>query len=257
MWRSGCSRKTSNDAPSGAHNYPFTILERRLDKNNDGEGTMLELEMRGCEMRTQKAAWLLAAVVVAAGCATATVFSSTWRNPATKPVRLEGQKVVALVIYTGETTRRMAEDAVAGQITARGAQGVAAWTILPTAEMQDEAKTRAALAQAGAVGVITMEVVGQDRDSRSQNVSMSLGSASRGSFWANYNWAWRNSFHSGPSPTQRVWVETLLYSLEPDELVWAGRSRTVNTNALAALFGEVANAAAREMDLAGLIKGPS
>ena len=55
-------------------------------------------------MLTRRA--LLLFVMVIAGCATATGFSSTWRNPATKPIRLEGQKVVALVISTHDTTRR-------------------------------------------------------------------------------------------------------------------------------------------------------
>jgi hypothetical protein len=208
-------------------------------------------------MQIPKAVWLLVGIVIgAAGCATATGFSSTWRNPETKPVRLEGQKVVALVISTQETTRRAGEDTVAGQITALGAQGVAAWTILPTADMQSEDKAKAALAKAGAVGVVTMEVVAQGRDTRSPNFGVTMRQASRGTFWGNYRWAWGNTWYSGPPPTTSVWVETLLYSLEPDELLWAGRSRTVNPNAVSAVFGEVANAAAREIERAGLIKGP-
>jgi hypothetical protein len=207
-------------------------------------------------MQIPKTVWLLGMVIVAAGCATATGFSSTWRNPETKPVRLEGQKVVALVISTQETTRRAGEDTVAGQITALGAQGVAAWTILPTADLQSEDKAKAALAKAGAVGVVTMEVVAQGRDTRSPNFGMTMRHASRGTFWGNYRWAWQNTWHSGPPPSTSVWVETLLYSLEPDELLWAGRSRTVNPNTVSAVFGEVANAAAREIERAGLIKGP-
>jgi hypothetical protein len=207
-------------------------------------------------MQTQRAAWLLGAIVLAAGCTTSTAFSSTWLNPQREPIRLEGQKVVVLVINTGETTRRTAEDMVAGQITAQGAQGVASWTILPTADMQDEEKTRAALSASGAVAVVTMEIVDRDRDNRSPNFSMSMSHGSQRSFWANYHWAWRNTWHSGPAPNTRVWVETLLYSLAPDELLWSGRSRTVATSDASAVFAEVANAAAREVEMAGLIKGP-
>ena len=46
----------------------------------------------------------------------------------------------------------------------------------------------------------------------------------------------------------------MLYSLEPDELLWAGRSRTVNPGAAEGLFAEVANAAANEIEKAGLLK---
>jgi hypothetical protein len=164
-------------------------------------------------------------VVLAAGCAT-TGFNSTWRNPEIGPVRLDGQKVVVLVISTQETLRRDAEDTVAAQITARGAQGVAAWTILPTADMQNEERARAAFAQAGAAAVVTMEVIAMDRDRRSPNLSMSISSGRSRSFWSHYRWSWQYAWHSGPPPSTNVWVETLVHSLQPDELLWGGRSRT-------------------------------
>lgn len=209
-------------------------------------------------MQTPRAVLMFGLAIVAAGCATATGFSSTWRNPATKPIKLEGQKVVVLVITTQETTRRAAEDKVAAQLTARGAQGIASWTLVPTADMQSEERVRAALVKAGAVGVVTMEVVAQVRDApRQPNFHMTMSHASRGSFWGNYRWAWGNSWHTGPPPSTSVWVETLVYSLEPDELLWGGRSRTVNPSAFPAMFSEVADAAAAEIDRAGLIKAPA
>ena len=195
------------------------------------------------------------AIVVAAGCATTTVFTSTWRNPETKPVTLAGQRIVALVISTQDTTRRTGEDKVAAQITAEGGQGVPAWTILPTVDMQNEEKVRAAFAQSGAVAVLTMEIVPVNPDSRSSNIQLSVGTATHRSFWGHYRWAWNSTWHSGPPPRRNVWVESLLYSLGRDELLWAGRSRTVNPTAVAAVFAEVADAAAREMERAGLLKG--
>jgi hypothetical protein len=214
-------------------------------------------------MRSSKTGWVsgtISATVVAlgaAGCATSTGFQSTWRNPEISAVRLEGQKVIALVISTQETTRRSAEDQVAAQITARGAQGIASWTILPTADMQNEERARAALTKAGAVAVVSMEIVDRIREaSRSPNFHMTMSHSSRGSFWGNYRWAWGNTWHSGPPPTTTVWVETLLYSLEPDKLLWGGRSRTVNPSDVNDVFAEVAVAAAREIDRAGLVKGP-
>jgi hypothetical protein len=211
-------------------------------------------------MQTSKALWWCGAIVLAAGCATATAFNSTWRNPEIGAVKLDGQKVVVLVLSTQETTRRGAEDTVAAQITARGAQGVAAWTILPTADMQNEEKARAAFAKAGAAAVVTMEVVAQDRDSRDRrppNLSLSMSTGRSRSFWSNYHWGWQNTWHSGPPPTTNVWVETLVHTLQPDELLWGGRSETVNPSAISTVFSEVAKAAAREIEKAGLLKGPA
>lgn len=206
-------------------------------------------------MQALRALSVLVTIGVAAGCATGTAFNSTWRNPQANPVRLDGQKVVVLVINTQESIRRAAEDTVAAQITARGAQGVAAWTILPTADMQNEEKARAAFTQVGASAVVSMEIVAQGRDPRSPNFAVSMSTGPRG-FWGHYNWAWRYTWHSGPAPNTNVWVETLVHSLQGEELLWGGRSRTVNPSAIPSLFGEVANAAAREIERAGLLKGP-
>jgi hypothetical protein len=201
---------------------------------------------------TSGRAWLCGAAIAATGCASpATTFQSTWKNPAAAPARLEGQKVVALVVCADDAARRAAEDALARQIAARGAQGVAAWTLLPTADAPSEEKARAALAGSGAVGVVTMQVLGR-QDAGEPRVD--VRSAGYRSFWGNYRWssqvAWTPGRPSGP----QVWVETLVHSLDPDTLLWSGRSRTAESNEVTALFDEVAVAAAREMARAGLLR---
>jgi len=209
-------------------------------------------------MKTQRATWLcgmVGLVVVAAGCASSTTFRSTWQSPESRPLALEGKKVVALVISTQETVRRSAEDTVAAQITAGGAQGVAAWTVLATADVRNEEAARAAIAKTGATAVVTMEVVAETREWSASTFSVSArySSATHRSFWPHYRHAW-NSAWVPPPPRNSVWVETLVYSLEPDQLLWAGRSRTVNPNNISALFAEVASRAGRELERAGLLK---
>lgn len=205
-------------------------------------------------MHSLKTVSLAGLLVMSAACAT-TFFTSTWVNPGTRPVALTGQKIVALMVTGDDTNRRSAEDALARQITARGGQGIAAWTIISTADVQNEEKTRAAMTGAGAVAVVTMEIVDQRREIDPVNFRTSV-STSRRSFWGNYHWAWRTSWVPPPQTRTNVWIETLVYSLEPDELLWAGRSRTVNPNSVAGLFGEVADAAAGEMQQIGLLKPP-
>ena len=207
-------------------------------------------------MKMSRARWSCAAIVLAAGCATTTGFNSTWKNPDTGPIRLSGQKVVVFVRSTQEATRRPAEDTVAAELTARGVQGVASWTILPTADMQNEERTRAAFTQAGAVAVVTMEIVGADRDQPNVRVGVSAGTVGSRSFWSHYRLGWNTTWYTGPPPTTNVFVDTLVHSLQPEALLWAGRSRTANPRNVSGLFSEVANAAAREVERAGLIEGP-
>jgi hypothetical protein len=50
-----------------------------------------------------------------------------------------------------------------------------------------------------------------------------------------------------------VSIETLIYSLNNDKLLWAGTSRTSNPAGLSSLVDEVADAVAREVVKEGLI----
>lgn len=206
-------------------------------------------------MQVPKALWLLGAAVLVAGCATtATAFRTTWKNPEARPLTLDGQKIVVLLLRADDATRRAGEDTVAAQITARGAQGVAAWSILPQADLQDEAKARAALAKAGAAGVVVMELVPDDRRIRPFDFRGSMSSPSYSSFWGHYQHVWGGGRSGSPGGSSGAWVETLVYTLQPDALVWAGRSRTVNAGGAAGLFTEVSNAVADEVERAGLLK---
>jgi pyrimidine deaminase RibD-like protein len=194
-------------------------------------------------------------MLLAAGCAASTAFTTTWRNPEVTAVRLDGQKVVALVMSSNETTRRNAEDVLAAQISAKGGQGVPGWTILPTADTQNEEKARTAISSSGAVAVVTMEVVGQNQVSNAPNVRVGMRWSNRGSFWPHYRHSWGVAWSGAPPPRTNVFVETSVHTLDPDELVWAGRSKSRSVESLDALFAQVAKEAALEVQRVGLLKG--
>ena len=104
--------------------------------------------------------WALAATTA---CAT-TSFNSTWKAPDAKPVVLSGQKVVAFVLTKNEASRRAAEDALAREITAGGAQGVPSYTLIAAAAAPDEAKAKAQIEGAGATGVVVMRPVDTSKE---------------------------------------------------------------------------------------------
>jgi hypothetical protein len=198
--------------------------------------------------------WWLGLIAIVAGGASSTRFTMTWRNPEVKPVALESQKVVALVMSSNETTRRNAEDALAAQITAKGGQGVPAWTILPAADTRDEERARTAFTAAGAAAVVTMEVVSQNQGTGGSNVRVGMRWSNHGSFWPHYRHSWGVAWSGDPPARTNVYVETHVHSLDPDELIWAGRSRTTNVESTPALFEQVASEAALEAQRSGLLK---
>jgi len=210
----------------------------------------------------QKRHSVLTAIVAGAGaavlaaCAT-TSFTSTWKAPDVKPFNAAGKKVVGLVMTENEGVRRAAEDALARELTARGAQGVAAYTLIPDAKAGDEDAAKAALEAAGVVGVVALRPVGTD-----QTVTSTPSAATayyprpyyRG-FWHGYwGYGWGGAW--GPSEVRTntiVTVETLVYSLADNALVWAGQSRTTNPEKVDAFVRELVGAAAKEMKKQGLL----
>ena len=188
-------------------------------------------------------------------CAT-TSFNSTWKAPDARPLNFKGKKVAALIVSKEEGVRYGAEDALAREITAQGALGIAAYSLIPKELTRDKDKAKEFLEKAGVAGVVTMRVVGKDQELSSSPGGF-YGGPAYATFWGGgyYGWGWGGVYDPGYLRTDTiVSVETLVYSLEQDKLVWAGRSETTNPSKVASFIKELTAKAAREMKKEGLIK---
>jgi hypothetical protein len=197
-----------------------------------------------------------AAVVIAttlAACAT-TTYTTTWKAPDAQPFNARGQKIVGLVMTRNQATRRAAEDALARELTARGANGVAGYTLIPDAGT-DEAAARTALTSAGVFGAVVLRPVARDQQITSTPSTMYMGPPYRGFWGGYYGYGWGGAWAMTPDirTDTVVTVETLVYSLEQDRLVWGGQSRTTNPSNVDAFVRELVDEAAKELQKQGLI----
>ena len=203
-------------------------------------------------VRAVKTLGVVVAMSGLAACAT-TSFNSTWKAPDAQPVgSFAGKKVVGFVATKNEAVRRSAEDALAGELTARGAQGVAGYTVVPP-DVTDEARAKAMVEKTGAVGVVVIRPVGKDKEVYS-TPSMYTGPY-YGGFWGGYwGYGWGAPWGGGEIRTDTiVTVETLVYSLAQNKLIWAGQSQTTNPSKVDSFVREIVAATAKEMKKAGLI----
>jgi hypothetical protein len=207
--------------------------------------------------RTVKAGFAALAAVVAVGCA-ATTFTSKWRNPEASQLNFKGRKVVALVLSQDESIRYSSEDTLARELTARGAVGVPAYTLIPKELTRDKEKAKAFVEKAGVVGVVSMRVAGKDKEISSTPGGFNWGAPYYSSFWAGggyYGWAWGGVYEPSYLRTDTiVSVETLVYSLEQDKLAWAGRSDTVNPEKVGPFIKELTAKVAADLKKEGLIR---
>jgi len=197
----------------------------------------------------------LAAVVVAivslVACASTGLVSS-WKAPDAQPLKGEGSKVAVLVMSKNESTRRAGEDALARQITAHGGQGVPMYSIMNTAE-PDEAAAKAALTKAGVNAVVVLRPVGKDKEVVS-TASMYAGPM-YGPYWGGYyGYGWGGAWGGTDIRTNTiVSIETLVYSMKQNKLVWGGQTKTTNPSNVDAFVKEIADTVAKEMKKQGLI----
>ena len=191
---------------------------------------------------------LVALIALSSLACSTTTFESTWRAPGARPVRLAGRRVVGLFVGRNPAVRRRAEDAMAREISAREAEGVPAYTVLSDEEIKDQDAARKKLDGLGLSGVVVMRVVGRETE-YSYDPAVVWARPPYRHFWRDYwSWGWARVGEPQYLAVDRiVKVETLVYSLEQDMLIWAGVSRTVDPEHVEGLIEELSRAVSEKM----------
>jgi len=143
---------------------------------------------------------------------------------------------------------------MAAAITAQGGQGVPGYTIASDDIVANEARVRTAVEASGAAGVVVMRPVAKDK-AISSTPSMYTGPM-YGPYWGGYyGYGWGGAWGAGPEirTDTIVTVETLVYSLKQNKLLWAGQSKTTNPSNVDSFVKELAAGAVREMKKVGLL----
>jgi hypothetical protein len=197
-----------------------------------------------------------AAAATAAACAATTSFQATWTAPGAEPLNFKDRGVAALVMSPDEGIRYAAEEALAREITARGAVGIAAYRVVPKELILDKDKAREFLEKADVAGVVAMRVVGKDKQVTSSPGTY-WGAPYYSSFWGPgyWGWGWGGVYDPGYLRTDTiVTVETLIYSLPQNRLVWAAQSETTNPSEVGPFIKGLVAKVAAELTKQGLIR---
>ena len=202
----------------------------------------------------QQLTLVMACTITMSACAS-TQFVTTWKSPDAHPIDTgPGAKVVAVVVQDDEAGRRRSEEQLATELASRGLASVASYTLISGDDVMDEDAAKAAFEEAGAVAAVVMRVVSVEEAARYTPSTYYAQPYYRGYWGGYYGYGWGAVYAPGYLSTDTtVAIETLVYDLEQNVLLWAGTSKTTNPTNRSAFIAELVTAASTEMRKAGVI----
>jgi hypothetical protein len=180
-------------------------------------------------------------------------FKSTWKADAAPGVTFIGKKVAALVITSDDNLRISAEEQLVRELDARRLNGVATYRMAPREVLGSSEQARPWFERAGVEGVVALRPVSLDKQVTYTPSVWTTSSYS--TLWGYYGYGWSGVYSpGGTSVDTTLIVETLVYSVPLDTLLWAGVSTTTNPKEAPAFIKELIEAAVKELKKQGLVK---
>ena len=194
------------------------------------------------------------AVMLAVTLSAASVsFKSTYKSINAGSVTFGGKKVAALVITQDDSLRVAGEEGLARELTARGMQGVATYRIAPKEELQNGDRAKVWFEKANVDGVVAVRPVSSEK--RTSYTSGTWTSPYYSTLWGYYGYGWGSAYIPGSSEDNTfVVVESTIYSVPRNELLWAAVSETKDPKNLQRFIEDLVKASVKEMQKQGLAK---
>lgn len=182
---------------------------------------------------------------------TSTRIEQKWRDPEVTVDVSKLNKVLVVALMTNESTRRSTEDQLCELLNGKG---VASYNYLTKDITKErEESIRAQVKDQGFDGVIIMRLTDVEKDVKyvPGNYPMYYGR-----FWGYYWNAWNAFYDPGYYKTTRTYrVETNVYSLKRDKLIWSGVTSTVDPSGVNKLMMAASKTVYKEMEKEGFITG--
>ena len=172
---------------------------------------------------------------------------ASWRDPSAPPLHF--RKAIAVFVTRDEALRRTLEDKMADELP----NTVPSYRVLRSSDIADTAGIVRRLRKEGFDGAIIMRVVTVDT-----RVTYSPGAYWYGppyySFSNYWGTAWGYPYDPGyVYANQIVTIETQIYSLTNEKLIWAGRSETTDPRTAGKLAHSVVGRVVRALKKDGLL----
>lgn len=174
----------------------------------------------------------LCLAVLLASCSS-TALVTRWHDPAATNVQFS--KVLVLCLTKDQDVRRSAEGQLCEQISSVACKP--AHFAIPDSMLTNKDEAKALLEKEGFDGAVVVRVI--DVREEVTSVPPSYGPT----FWGDYGRSWEASYYPGYYRADQILrLETSVYSIARDKLLWVGTTDTINHHSLSKTVGELVEA---------------
>jgi hypothetical protein len=199
----------------------------------------------------KKVLYVFVAFVLLTGCSTSARIEKSWRDPEVTVDVSSLNKVLVVALLNNDANRRSTEDKLSKLLNGKGVPSYNYLTKDIT--QQREAIIREKVKGDGFDGIVIMRLADVDKDMQYEPGNYPIY---YGKFWGYYWNAW--SAYYDPEyykTTKRYNVETNVYSLRRDKLIWSGVTSSVDASNVNQLIEVAAMTVYKQMQREGFITG--
>ncbi|GAO42210.1 hypothetical protein [Flavihumibacter petaseus] len=196
---------------------------------------------------------ILLVTVMIAGCSPSTQIEKSWRDPNTTISNNSYSKVLCVALLRNEATRRIVEDDLVKKLNGKG---IASYLYYQEKEVTESkaADLKTKLVGDGFDGAIVMRLINVDKETN-YVPGTSVYPTYYGGFGGYYYNSWYNYSNPGYYTTDKIYnVETNVYSLKQDKLIWTGVTSTVNPTKADKMYNDIADVILSKMKSEGFLK---
>ncbi len=184
-------------------------------------------------------------------CGPSTKIVKTWQEPGASVTQSAGNKTLVISMVKDESSRRVIEDQLVKRISG---STVASYTILTPELLKEanEATLSDKLTQGQFTHVLLMRLGDVEKET---NYVPGTTTAFYGGYGRYYGYG--AGMYSAPgyyTTDKNYFVETTVYTVNPNKLIWTGTTKTVNPSKMEKTVNEIADVVSAKMKTDGFLK---
>jgi hypothetical protein len=176
-------------------------------------------------------------------CAPATRLTATWKDPSVPPP-MKFNRILIVAQMSDQAVRRSIETRLAQRLS----NAQPSYTVLSDAEAKSDDHGKEKISKAGYDGAVVIRFARVDKQATYVPGTSWWGPAPYGTWSGYYGYGWGMAY--SPGYVQRdtvVSLESNVYSIVQDKLLWASRSETINPESAQHLVDSVLDVTVKEM----------